>query len=167
MRRLGIVVLVIVVGLYLVPNAVAVGADSVEDVLDSDDGLINDYVNDMAFDDEEQHLYLGTQNGLSVFNIEQKEFVDHLNFSSSEYRNNVLDVCTGGVGVYLVTSAFDYPVKHYYRSSGVGHLSNVSIYRPMYSTGLTSIGVSQNGSVLCVGVNGEGILVYCNTVLTQ
>ncbi len=154
------ILLSVIVGLLFVPSVKAVASDTVTDVLDRNDGLIDNRVTSIAIDEQASLMYIGTQEGLSVYNLESNSFVDNVTFSDTPYRNYVFDMCVTPGGVYLVTSALEYPLKSYFWREGGGELSNVLLHRSTSAPSLTSVGVTENDSIFCVGTNGNGLLVY-------
>ncbi len=150
--------------------SVAVGPDSVLSPLDSEDGLIDDMVTKLVRDDSNNDIYIGTRNGISVYDFQEEEFVSQTNLSTD--RNDVRDMVSlpNGGGIYVATNDYPYPVKYYYRLDSQQTLKNVTFSnqfnRTMYDTWLTAISISNNGSVMCVGLNGEGMVVYNRNTLT-
>lgn len=172
MKRIMHLILAIMILSVMITPVIAVGPDSVVSELNSGNGLIDDMVTGVVRDDSNNDIYIGTRNGISVYDFQEEEFVSHTNLSTD--RNDVRDMVSlpNGGGVYVATNDYPYPVKYYYRLDQFQNLKNYTFNnqfnRTMYDDSLTAISVSSNGSVLCVGIGGglEGIVVYNRNTLT-
>ena len=72
------------------------------------------------------------------------------------------DLAIGGGGIFMVTSAFEYPVKFYSRLGSIPLRNVTDVYVPQYSAVPSSIAVSENSSgiTLFLGTAGIGFHVY-------
>lgn len=160
MRNVTFSLAVLVLVFSLVNPIHAVGPDSVDSVLDENEGLINNYVIAIVRDSLSFDLFIGTICGFSVYDILNASFVDSVTFSASEHGNCVYDLAIGGGGVYIVTGAFEYPVKFYSRQDSIPLRNVTGAYFSM--AGPSSIAVSDNSSgvTLFLGRASKGLYVH-------